>query len=804
MSQADELLNSLSTADISTYSANSEEEPHIVISDDRIISVPETLKRIAVQYDHNVETVTFDCPRYWDGLDMSTMKVYINYMLENRLMGSYVADNVTVDKTDSNVMHFSWTISRNVTAYDGKITFLVCIKKVDADGNEENHWNSELNNELYVSKGLETNEIIEEEYPDIITQLLVRMEHIIESESATLDTSLTESGLAADAGAVGAAIEKTNENIQANKTSIEGLDMRVQSTETTISNKFYVDKYITETTTDIAAAINQCIKDAINANGEVVFTCGKVYKINSPIVASNEKSTSNPIQINFNNATITGPTSGDPIGGLLSITACSNNGTVINHMDNLILDASNAHYGIYLSKSIRMRMNNISIKNGLQMAIRITGGIETYINNFSLWRTESANATIMNSYGINCAATDSYFSNGVIVNYQTACKGAGANYFTNIHPWCYFTEEEVSNETMMKSSVAFILTGQSVLNACEFDSYNVCVEQSGDATYKVPITMTDCMVVVSPTYESISGITNPTLIKLENGNGGNISVSNLNTPQTGKMDICFCNNENNDIVYDFSAENMTNLPKKDHEDIVSVGDTSGDCITVNTDHVEVANTPSMIFIHKDNLMPTDKLIEGEKTSGGVTMTTDSDMTVHFNGTAASQASFWLSGKWGGTDAQMILKANTRYCIMLPRIPETVVSTEKTVKVSMNLYNGISSSSTAVSVYTNESVSYVAYTPTEDTKITGIAISIPAGAVINDVTYKPAIYMGEKPKRYSQPSGSVVTDYTNGINLNGISTLVSLEEMTIKCGVKYSDYKNLLDRVSALETSANAT
>ena len=39
-------------------------EPHIVIDDDRYIAVPKKLRRLAVQHDHNVETVTFDCPRY--------------------------------------------------------------------------------------------------------------------------------------------------------------------------------------------------------------------------------------------------------------------------------------------------------------------------------------------------------------------------------------------------------------------------------------------------------------------------------------------------------------------------------------------------------------------------------------------------------------------------------------------------------------------------------------------------------------------------------------------------------------------
>lgn len=173
MSQAEELLNSLSAEDITT--TNDATEGHIIIGDDRFITVPEELKRIGVQYDHNIETVTFDCPRYWDGLDMSQMVVYINYMLPDGTKGSYLADNVTADDTDNTIMHFDWTISRNVTQVKGTIVFLVCVKKTNEEGNEVNHWNSELCKTLYVSEGLECGEPIAEIYPDVITSLLERM-----------------------------------------------------------------------------------------------------------------------------------------------------------------------------------------------------------------------------------------------------------------------------------------------------------------------------------------------------------------------------------------------------------------------------------------------------------------------------------------------------------------------------------------------------------------------------------------------------------------------------------------------------
>ena len=174
MSRADELLDAVSDEGIALYTADP------AIDSDRNVTVPEELRRIAVQFDNNMETVTFDCPRYWDGIDMSKMKVYINYLTKSNVRGMYWAEKVTVDPQDDTIMHFDWLITRNVTLVKGQISFLVCIRKVDKEGNESNHWNSELNQQMYVSEGLECEESVLEAYPDIITQLLTRMDYVEE------------------------------------------------------------------------------------------------------------------------------------------------------------------------------------------------------------------------------------------------------------------------------------------------------------------------------------------------------------------------------------------------------------------------------------------------------------------------------------------------------------------------------------------------------------------------------------------------------------------------------------------------
>lgn len=191
MSNALDALMNMSNDDIAAYTSEPETEGYIIIGNDRRITVPETLKRIAVQYDHNIETVTFDCPRYWDDHDMSKMIVYINYRLPNGDLGGYIAANITAS---GDRMTFDWTILKDVTQYKGNIAFLVCVKKTDSEGIEENHWNSELCTDMYISEGLETVASVTYDYPDLVNQLLERMTSVeqINAGGSSSSTTLTD------------------------------------------------------------------------------------------------------------------------------------------------------------------------------------------------------------------------------------------------------------------------------------------------------------------------------------------------------------------------------------------------------------------------------------------------------------------------------------------------------------------------------------------------------------------------------------------------------------------------------------
>lgn len=144
----------MSTADELFMGVNPE-EPHIVVREDRTIIVPDDLKTIIVQHDHNIETITFDCPRYWDGHDLSTMDIKINYKLSNGFKGAYTCLDVVVDTEDDNMMHFTWTISNIVTQTSGAIAFLICATTLNVDGTADQAWHTKPCSDLSVAEGMD-------------------------------------------------------------------------------------------------------------------------------------------------------------------------------------------------------------------------------------------------------------------------------------------------------------------------------------------------------------------------------------------------------------------------------------------------------------------------------------------------------------------------------------------------------------------------------------------------------------------------------------------------------------------------
>lgn len=191
MSLAEEMLANMSVSDDSV-SYLADEEPHIVINESRQAIVPNELKTIAVTGDKDIETVTFDCVRYWDNHDLSTFAIYLNYVLPDLSVGTYIPESIVAD---GDVFHFDWNIKNNITVKNGKISFAItAIKTKQNESGEtvvDKQWGSLPNSDCSIALGLDISNVpSEEESSDVLAQMSAILEQIQEDFDEWLQNNL--------------------------------------------------------------------------------------------------------------------------------------------------------------------------------------------------------------------------------------------------------------------------------------------------------------------------------------------------------------------------------------------------------------------------------------------------------------------------------------------------------------------------------------------------------------------------------------------------------------------------------------
>ena len=138
----------------------------------RVITVPESEKIFGVYNDNNTERKHFRCPKIvGDNIDLSAMHLYINYQNANGQKYPYLVEDV---QTEGDYITFSWLIGPDVVAYKGQVKFILCAKKDTAL-----EWNTTLA-EGVVLEGLEATDEVVDRNPDIIEQILTRLDNVTE------------------------------------------------------------------------------------------------------------------------------------------------------------------------------------------------------------------------------------------------------------------------------------------------------------------------------------------------------------------------------------------------------------------------------------------------------------------------------------------------------------------------------------------------------------------------------------------------------------------------------------------------
>lgn len=147
-----------------------EEQVYCVIDPDtRQISVPSEYQILGVESDENAERILFQCPKIvGDNIDLSALQLRVNYQNANSEKDQYIVTDI--QESGDNIT-FSWLLSRKVTAYQGRVSFIVCAVKVSEE-TITNEWNTTLANSN-VLDGLEVAEPEpSEEQSDLISQLI--------------------------------------------------------------------------------------------------------------------------------------------------------------------------------------------------------------------------------------------------------------------------------------------------------------------------------------------------------------------------------------------------------------------------------------------------------------------------------------------------------------------------------------------------------------------------------------------------------------------------------------------------------
>lgn len=133
----------------------------------RTVTIPDGFV-LGVFNDKNVQIVPFAMPRYYNGIDMSTFAIQVNYVNSAGDGDIYLVFDQDVQE---DLILFNWVVDRTAFATSGKTGFVVCMKEDDEYGYVAREFNTTL---AYapVLDGLEIdNPIDDQEVLDVLTQI---------------------------------------------------------------------------------------------------------------------------------------------------------------------------------------------------------------------------------------------------------------------------------------------------------------------------------------------------------------------------------------------------------------------------------------------------------------------------------------------------------------------------------------------------------------------------------------------------------------------------------------------------------
>lgn len=173
MATTNELLE-----EIEAEMLSGENDIFVVDNNFRTVSIPESMSVLGVEHDDDVHRLYFQIPKMYGDTDLSDFDIRINYM---NAAGDGDVYAVTDKEVSGDNITFSWLVGRHAFAQRGDVIFIVCLKQTDDEGNVVKEFNTTVTTLPPVLEGLETSELVIQDNPDIIEQILARLDDLEEN-----------------------------------------------------------------------------------------------------------------------------------------------------------------------------------------------------------------------------------------------------------------------------------------------------------------------------------------------------------------------------------------------------------------------------------------------------------------------------------------------------------------------------------------------------------------------------------------------------------------------------------------------
>ena len=211
--------------------------------------------------------------------------------------------------------------------------------------------------------------------------------------------------------------------------------------------------------TDDSNAVSTAITFCKNHNKILCGKTGSIYGITYTIDFSN-------LDVSFNRARIKALSS---IQWLIKVNHTDYSAHIVQ---NLVVDCNNGAGGIRYELAAHDTLNNVSIVNCNQTALRVESGGGLLAHDCYIYGT-----TASTSQGISISTSDCNFEQIIIKDCHTGIRCAGTNKFTCVHAWMSHNCDD---------TVCFYHTsGNTTLVECTLDTYRTAIHRNTDAVLEV-------------------------------------------------------------------------------------------------------------------------------------------------------------------------------------------------------------------------------------------------------------------------------------------------------------------------------